>query len=1381
MPEFDERQLGAVRKFLVSHFDEEELQTLCFELGVHFSSLPGQGKGGKARDLVAYFFRRGRMADLLGKLKAERSEQFDKAGMEAPVEEELASLFPEELIRDTPYPIAVAVARCNAARSEAERFKALDRLLNNVVYYLTTITLSQYWQDNPERGQLRAWLRGLSHSHLMTALNILNEIADHYGAGRETSFLSPLLFEPYTARLGEASPLARAYWAMEEHLPPDAAPATGPVTPRSYLIRLLQVREVHWESDPSEMEGALREALLPVLWSAMVHLLDHFDALGRYPLHYVEYVGEEGDERVYYPMAIRGARGVWREATPRREALADEPSYRRHHLYLCSQDGRLLLDLHPILIAYNHNLYFFDCVIEEGQIQYRNCATARRWTPQKGRPTFVCSALDESGAGEGEDLVEQLQQASVELEKLEQMARPDEMPWAALRVRLSAEGRQALEIALGEGLRVGHFWLGVEFLLMGLTKQDGRPLGELLHELGESRGHFRGGLRGMVGVVTDKDWRRADVKALGAEAFERLQASDPATLAEDFAADEDGKPPPVVTPRMMQVLRDAAKMAGEGKIGHSHLLLAALRHVMCPPVNALYGLAVQRGWNPGDVPVWVAQQGRVQGPKLDPLGLEGEKPGEGAVARPGQMEEVQPPLRVRGVLVTYGRDLTELARGGVLRPAVGEGAHKAMVQMGLILQQTQANNPVLLGDPGVGKTAIVEGFAWRLAVGAEHGQPVVPELASKRIVDLPPAALLAGTKYRGELEERLQKLVAEVRAARGEVIVFIDEMHTILGGRAEGGLGAIADALKPALARGEFPCIGATTVSEYRRYVEADPALARRFTPVWVEEPTEEEAIEIVAQVAAQYLGPSHGVRYSQEVVEEAVRLGVRYVHDEFLPGKAIKILDQAGPRVILGGSLRGAGEVDKDQTVGGMVTVEMVREIVSERTGVPLTRLSEDDSQKLLGLEERLRRRVKGQDEAVAQVTRVVKRARAGLADPRRPLGVFLFAGPTGVGKTELALALAEALFDEEEAILRLDMSEYMEQHQVSRLIGAPPGYKGYEDEGQLTGRLRRQPYSVVLLDEIEKAHKEVQHLFLQLFDAGRLTDARGNLADGRNAIFIMTTNLGAKVPLGFAKPQMGSFTQQMKRAIEDHFTPEFLNRIDRIVYFAPLDKEVLLRIFDREFESVAKRLREQGIEVEVTEPFKRYLCEKHTDLTRGARPLQRAIEDEIVTPLTDKLLAGEIKPGMKVTVGEGGVIEISGTAISSSEDVVPPRKVPNDEPMGGLLPGRGLMGARAPQVEAPDTRDEELARNQARFEAVWAPVAERLRERGVEVEVDEGAREFLCDPFWTETSLEEAVVELVEKPLVTKLEAGEFGSGDRVRVQKYADHLEFKKLDAD
>ena len=786
-----------------------------------------------------------------------------------------------------------------------------------------------------------------------------------------------------------------------------------------------------------------------------------------------------------------------------------------------------------------------------------------------------------------------------------------------LLARLSPAARQTLEIALGEALRIGRFWLGVEFLLMGLSKQAESALGEILRGLDIEPGEFRGALRGLAGVaVPGNAWKRQDVAQLGAAALPDMRVGDPATLTVEYGTETP--PQAVLTPRMATVLRQAVELAQGTPVEPDHLLLAALQHPQCVAINLLLGLVAEKGRDPLEMLAYVQHR----------LGIETTP----APAHPPAMPFTP---QGGGLLAKIGRDLTALARAGQLRPAVGENAHRAMVQMGLILQQMQANNPILLGDPGVGKTAIVEGFALRLA-----GTDVVAALAGKRIVDLSPGALLAGTKYRGELEERLQQLLQEVRAAAGQVIVFIDEVHTILGGKAEGGLGSIAELLKPALARGEFPCIGATPVDEYRRYIEADPALARRFTPVWIEEPSQEEAIEIAGRVAREYLAPRHGVAYPEEVIHEAVQLAARYIHDEFLPGKVIKMLDQAGPRLTMGSSLSGNSSLHVGERPGvRSVTVEIIRAIVAERTGVPLTQLSQSDQERLLALEDILKQRVQGQDEAVAQVARVVKRARAGLNNPRRPLGVFLFVGPTGVGKTELALALAEALFTEEDAIFRLDMSEYMEKHQVSRLIGAPPGYIGYEEEGQLTGRLRRRPYSVILLDEIEKAHEDMQHLFLQLFDAGRLTDSRGRVADGRNALFIMTSNLGAKEALGFPGQQK-TYRGRIQTAIERHFTPEFLNRVDRIIYFEPLNETTLGAIFDKHFAAAVASLRAQGIVVDVVPARKAVLVQQHLNADRGARPLQRAIEDELIGPLTDKLLAGEIRPGMRVTIGEDDIV---------------------------------------------------------------------------------------------------------------------------------------------
>jgi ATP-dependent Clp protease ATP-binding subunit ClpC len=778
-----------------------------------------------------------------------------------------------------------------------------------------------------------------------------------------------------------------------------------------------------------------------------------------------------------------------------------------------------------------------------------------------------------------------------------------------LLLRFAADSRTAVETGLGEALRIGQFWLGVEFLLMGLSKIEGGSLTKKLTVINVDPGEFRAILRGLV-TIKDENWQQhQDVQDLGAKALRQLQEVHPETLVNDFTTGSVNHP--VITSRLLDVFNEAARLAGKREISDIHLLLAILSSSNTVAVQFLFETLEQAGDSSEKWANELKKQIKGQtSPRVD------------------DTRQLIATIPSDSVLGEIGRDLSALALDGKLRPAVGESARKAMTKIALVLQQSQSNNPMLLGDPGVGKTAIVEGLAWRLA----NDPQVVARMAGRHIIEISATSLISGTEYRGALEERIKKLLAEVREQKDDVIVFIDEIHTILGGGVKGGLGAISDALKPALARGEFPCIGATTVSEYRRYIEADPALARRFTPIWVEEPSVEEAIEIATRVAQEHLSPLHGVEYPPEIIAEAVQLSVRYINDEFLPGKVIKLLDQAGPRMTMGFSLRGPA-APGNKTIGGAVTSRVIREIMAERTGIPLANMNQDDRSKLLTMESRLCERVRGQDEAVATVTAMVKRARLGLSDPKRPIGVFLFAGPTGVGKTELALALAEALFDQEDAILRLDMSEYMDKYQVTRLIGAPPGYVGYEEEGQLTGHLRRRPYSVILLDEIEKAHSDIQYTFLQLFDAGRLTDSRGNLADGRNAIFIMTTNLGAREAIGFLNNR-NSYEEKLQAAIEKHFSAEFLNRISRIVYFNPLTEDLLLAIFDKFLAQALSRFAAQGIEVEVSDDFKRSLCRKHTDTRRGARPLQRAIEDEIVIPLTEKLLTGEIKPGQKITL---------------------------------------------------------------------------------------------------------------------------------------------------
>jgi ATP-dependent Clp protease ATP-binding subunit ClpC len=1298
-----------------------------------------------------------------------------------------ARKFPDALVTNAPHPIAVFCHQFNRAETERERFDSLDALLNNTVKYLTAIALSQYWQDNPNKRQLRTWLGGLSQSRLLTSLTLLNQISTHYVAASNKSFIFPVLFEPYLSPLGHQSPVAVAYrFICQQSVGQQAEDDV--ITPQSFLACLSEYRQTTWEADPGQLDVDERKRLFPILREALDQLLQTFQPLLRYQLYYIEYLDRDGSDWVVTLTMFPGASGKAQSVnTPFRQRNRPESSLTLHRLYLCSPDQTYWLNLHPFLISHIHELYFLEQKEAGEDIWYVRCAPPTRIK----RPANALTIMQQSLNGNAEDnLVEQFEHVNTELEKEENASRFHDMSFDILvNAYFSPEGRQALETALGEALRIGHFWLGVEFLLMALSRQDGSIFVELLQRIGLDAGDLRGMFRTLVGVATDKDWRQiVDVASLGRNALPAIQEANPATLAADF--DVAGNHAPVISPRMKRILLRAAQLAHNGgeeqtqgimRAGHIHLLLAALQHHRCLAVNVFLGLVRQAGWDPHEMIAWINQRADLTArpapsDKLNP-------PVEPPLPRGQAVRE--PPVRPsqgKGVLGKLGRDLTALAQTGDLRPALGDSARQAMRQLGQILQQTQTNNPILLGDPGVGKTAIVEGFAHRLATDPK----VINKLASRRIVELPLLALMAGTKYRGDLEERIQQVLAEVRAANGQTVLFIDEIHSILSGKSEGGMAAIADALKPALARGEFPCIGATTVAEYRRYIESDPALARRFTPVWIEEPSVEEAIAIVAHVARNHLGPQHGVLYPDEVIREAVILSARYIHDGYLPGKAIKLLDQAGPRMVMGGSLSGAPKTD-EQSSAGPVSVETIRAIVSERTGVPLARLSENERQRLIHLEHTLHQRVAGQEEAVKQVAQVIKRAQAGLANPRRPLGVFLFAGPTGVGKTELALALAEALFGKEDAIERIDMSEFMEKHQVSRLIGSPPGYIGYQDEGQLTGRLRRRPYSVVLLDEIEKAHQDVPHLFLQLFDSGRLTDARGNRADGRNAIFIMTTNLGAKESMGFTE-QLTTYQRKLQAAIEEHFSPEFLNRIDRIVYFNPLTEAHLLAIFDKLFARVAERFREQGIEVVVPESLKRSLCRTYTDKSYGARYLERAIEDEIVAPLTDKFLVGEIKPGQRVTLPEKPEPD------SGSSDQVQRRGISPSDSAGNLrlpqLPfAAHLLGQKPQSKEAPSAvqpaidESSQEAQNRATYDNLVRQFTAAMKARDIEITIDDEVIKLLCSPALANAregkSTIEAFISFIEMPANKQFTDQRLLAGDKIRVWRNANQIEFKRID--
>ncbi|MRH90854.1 AAA domain-containing protein [Nocardia sp. SYP-A9097] len=623
----------------------------------------------------------------------------------------------------------------------------------------------------------------------------------------------------------------------------------------------------------------------------------------------------------------------------------------------------------------------------------------------------------------------------------------------------------------------------------------------------------------------------------------------------------------------------------------------------------------------------------------------------------------------------YGRDLTAEARAGKVDPVVGRA--QEIEQTVEILSRRRKNNPVLIGDPGVGKTAIVEGLAQRIVNGD------VPEtLAERRVIALDVGALVAGSKYRGEFEERLTKILDEVRSHSEELVIFIDELHTIVGAGA-GGEGAMdaGNLLKPALARGELHCIGATTIDEYRKYIEKDAALERRFQPVMVAEPSVVDTIEILRGLVDVY-EEHHQVHYEDEALIAAAELSDRYLTDRFMPDKAIDLVDQAGARVRLRtrtldpkareSQERLAGlRREKDAAVAGedyeranrfkaeiaeaergsgsatspevpQVTVTDIAEVVSRQTGIPVTDLTVEERQKLLKLEEALHKRVVGQDEAIVAVAEAVRRARAGLKDPNRPIGSFLFLGPTGVGKTELAKALAQAVFGDEDRLIRFDMSEFQEKHTVSRLVGAPPGYVGYDDAAQLTDKVRRQPYSVILFDEVEKAHPDVFNVLLQLLDDGRVTDSKGRTVDFKNTIVILTSNIGSDIILSAKDDDLQSITPQLEDRLRKHFRPEFLNRLDEQIVFHRLDRDQLRNIVDLVLDGTRRRLRAQDIALDVSDKAMDWLADTGYQPEFGARPLRRTVQKRLDNALAEKILGGALGPGdtVRIDADENGLL---------------------------------------------------------------------------------------------------------------------------------------------
>ena len=796
--------------------------------------------------------------------------------------------------------------------------------------------------------------------------------------------------------------------------------------------------------------------------------------------------------------------------------------------------------------------------------------------------------------------------------------------------RFTDDAQRVLSLAQEAALELGHDYVGTEHVLIGLTKVKNGVAAKALEELG---------------LVTE-------------DIFEAV---------EEHVGRGNKKATSIyMTPRVKHVLELAIQVANHmnhNYVGTEHILLGLLSD------GSGVAVAILRAMNIRSNDVVEAIRSIL---------------GSNKGSNNGGQEGINSNNDL-GELSDFATDLNESAKQGKIDPVIGRDTEIQRVIQ--ILSRRTKNNPVLIGEPGVGKTAIAEGLAQRIVTGN------VPEiLRNKRIISLSIGSMLAGAKYRGEFEERLKKAIDEVQQ-HDDMIIFIDEIHTLVGAGATEGAMDAANILKPALARGEFQVIGATTLDEYKKHIEKDAALERRFQPVQVGEPNEEDALEILKGLRDRYEA-FHKAKITDEALTAAVSLSSRYITDRFLPDKAIDVVDEAASKVrmkvfsaapdvkaledrlntvkkekeaaVTSQDFEKAAELrDEEQSllkeIGDkksiakeksdqklIVTEEDIAAVVAQWTGIPVAKIAEEESATLLHLEEELHKRVVGQDEAVTAVAKAVRRARAGLKDPKRPIGSFLFLGPTGVGKTELARALASSLFGDESAIIRLDMSEYMEKHTVSRLVGAPPGYVGYEEGGQLTDAVRRKPYSVILLDEVEKAHADFFNILLQVLDDGRLTDSQGRTVDFRNTVIIMTSNLGAKAlhknspELGFLAAKKSDFNvdenkkiefKEAKKSVMDavkrHFRPEFLNRIDEMIVFHPLTGEDLKEIVTILMSDVTKRLGERDLQLEITPEAMKFLVKEGSDFTMGARPLKRAIQRLIEDPVSDLILKGDVKEG--------------------------------------------------------------------------------------------------------------------------------------------------------